>query len=235
MREVPAFIRRVLTFCILMTLKIVIQPFYRFDVEWVGEPEDPWGPYKILAILNHTSLFEWLYIGLVPVKFVWHIAGHAMVPVADVTFNRPIVGRFFRLLVPHALPISRQADRTWKAVIDRVTDDVMLVILPEGRMKRADGLDKAGRPMTVRGGIADILHAIPEGKMLLAYSGGLHHVQVPGQHMPRLFKALKMRLEEIDIARYKAEMEDGHEPQDFKHRVKSDLERRRDTHCTPPE
>lgn len=233
MHRFLGFVRRLFTFSVLMTLKIVIQPFYRFDLKWIGEPEDPWGPYKALAILNHTSLFEWLYIGLVPAKFVWHIAGHAMVPVADVTFDRPIVGTFFKLLVPHALPISRQADRTWKAVIDRVQDDVMIVILPEGRMKRADGLDKDGRPMTVRGGIADILHAIQEGKMLLAFSGGLHHVQVPGQHMPKLFKTLKMRLEEIDIPRYKVELGDGRGAQEFKHQVKEDLERRRDEHCQP--
>lgn len=216
-----------------MTLKFLIQPFYKFDVKWIGEPEDPWGPCKVLAILNHTSLFEWLYVGLVPAKFVWHIAGHAMAPVADVTFKRPIVGTFFKLLVPHTLPISRQADRTWKAVIDRTNDDVMIVILPEGRMKRADGLDKDGRPMTVRGGIADILRAIPKGKMLIAYSGGLHHVQVPGQHMPKLFKILRLRLEEIDIPRYKTELGHVREPQEFKHLVKEDLEHRRDTHCQP--
>ncbi|MGB5477052.1 MAG: hypothetical protein WBO53_08575, partial [Thermoanaerobaculia bacterium] len=129
------------------------------------------------------------------------------------------------------LPITRQADRTWKAVLDRVTEDVMIIILPEGRMKRANGLDRHGNPMTVRGGIADILAAIPEGKMLIAYSGGLHHVQVPGQHLPRPFKTLRMNLEEVDIPTYRGSFECNSDPQEFKHRVKLDLADRRDRHC----
>ena len=108
----------------------------------------------------------------------------------------------------------------------------MVIILPEGRMKRADGLDKKGNPMTVRGGIADILRAIPDGYMLVAYSGGLHHVQVPGQKFPNLFRTLRMRLEEIDIASYKEALGLGLDPAGFKHRVKRDLERRRDTYCS---
>jgi hypothetical protein len=47
----------------------------------------------------------------------------------------------------------------------------------------------------VRGGIADILEAIPSGRMLLAYSGGLHHVQAPGEHVPRPFRTLYLNLE----------------------------------------
>ena len=46
-------------------------------------------------------------------------------------------------------------------------------------MKRANGMDLEGMPMTIRGGVADLLMAIPGGRMLIAYSGGLHHVQVP--------------------------------------------------------
>jgi hypothetical protein len=37
----------------------------------------------------------------------------------------------------------------------------MVLMAPEGRMKRADGLDAHGQPMTVRGGIADILEVVP--------------------------------------------------------------------------
>ncbi len=225
--------RRLINFLILAFLKVVAMLFYRFDVAWVGEPpKEPWGPYRVLAILNHTSLFEWLYVGLVPLKFVWRIAGHGLVPTADVTLQRPLVGTFFKLLAPYVVPITREADQTWKAVIDRSADDVLVIILPEGRMKRADGLDKKGNPMTVRGGIADILRAIPDGYMLVAYSGGLHHVQVPGQKFPNLFRTLRMRLEEIDIASYKEVLGLGLDPAGFKHRVKRDLERRRDTYCS---
>lgn len=224
--------RRILNFSILLLIWVGARIFYRFDFRWLEPvPEHPWGPYKVLTMLNHTSLFEWLYAGGVPLRFLWRISGHAMVPIADKTVNRPIVGRFFKLLAPHMLPITRQADRSWKAVLDRVNEDVMVIILPEGRMKRADGLDREGRPMTVRGGIADILSAIPEGRMLIAYSGGLHHIQVPGQHLPRPFKTLRMNLEEVDIPTYRDSLNHPDDPQEFKNLVKLDLADRRNRHC----
>jgi hypothetical protein len=84
--------------------------------------------------------------------------------------------------------------------------------------------------MTVRGGVADILLAMKEGRMLLAYSGGLHHVQVPG-HVPNVFKSVSLRAEVLEIADYVREMlQDGGEEQ-FKRNVIRDLERRRDTYC----
>jgi 1-acyl-sn-glycerol-3-phosphate acyltransferase len=225
-------VRRIFNFLVLLFLKLIVRLFYRFEVEWTPEtPQDPWGDYRILIILNHTSLFEWLYVGILPVKFIWYTAGHAMVPIADVTIRRPVVGTFYRMLVPHLLPITRQADKTWKSVVDFVRDDLMVLIAPEGRMKRLDGRDKEGREMTVRGGIADILGCVDDGTMLIAYSGGLHHVQAPGQHLPRLFKTLKMRLEEVDIAEYKRDLGAGEDHQAFKTNVKRDLEARRDRYC----
>ena len=97
-------------------------------------------------------------------------------------------------------------------------------------MKRANGLDLNGNPMTVRGGIADILLAIKEGRMLLAYSGGLHHVQVPG-HMPRPFKTVRMRVENLDIGEYIRQMMAIGGPDQFKKNVMKDLDRRRDMHA----
>lgn len=224
--------RRLFNFFILMVIWVGTRIFYRFDFRWIEPvPEPPWGPYKVLAVLNHTSLFEWLFLGGVPISFLWRISGHAMAPIAEKTINRPFVGRFFKLLAPHMLPITRQADHTWKAVVDRVTEDVMIIILPEGRMKRANGLDRHGNPMTVRGGIADILAAIPEGKMLIAYSGGLHHVQVPGQRLPRPFKTLRMNLEEVDIPTYRNSLNTHSDPLEFKHQVKLDLADRRSRYC----
>ena len=105
----------------------------------------------------------------------------------------------------------------------------MVMILPEGRMKRANGLDSEGKPMTVRGGIADILETIGEGRMLLAYSGGLHHVQIPGDRFPRLFKTIRINLEVVDIGAYRdARMAEAGNPRGFKRAVVDDLERRRD-------
>ena len=81
--------------------------------------------------------------------------------------------------------------------------------------------------MTVRGGIADIVSSIPEGRMLLTYSAGLHHVQTPGQPIPRVFKTLRMRLEAVDIAAYRRQLMDRCGPHGFKKALIRDLEARR--------
>ena len=73
-------------------------------------------------------------------------------------------------------------------------------------MRRADGLDKNGNPMSIRGGLADILEIMPEGNMVIVYSGGLHHVQVPGQGLPKLFKRIQSHSEKVNIQEYVKEM-----------------------------
>jgi hypothetical protein len=153
------------------------------------------------------------------------------VPAADKTIRRPLVGILFRLVARHVVPISRERDHTWVAVLQRIDPDSMVVMAPEGRMKRRDGLDSSGQPMTVRGGIADVLEALGGGRMLLAYSGGLHHIQVPGERLPRLWKRLPMRLEVVDIAAYRRGLQ-AEGARDFKLAVKRDLEGRRDLYCT---
>jgi hypothetical protein len=71
--------------------------------------------------------------------------------------------------------------------------------------------------------------------MLLAYSGGLHHVQVPGERWPRLWKTIRMRLEVVDLGAYRRDLLAQAGPEGFKRAVIADLERRRDLNCPPPE
>lgn len=59
--------------------------------------------------------------------------------------------------------------------------------------------------MSIRAGVAEIFEELNEGRLLIAYSGGLHHVQHPGEHFPRLFKTIKLNLEAIEIPEYKAQ------------------------------
>ena len=132
-------------------------------------------------------------------------------------------------MIPHARGISRKRDDTWAAFMEDIRPDSVVVIAPEGRMKRENGLDKNGKPMTVRGGIADIISALDSGKMMLFYSGGLHHVQAPGQHLPRLFKTLKCNMEMVDIADYKKQFPT--ESKAFKAAVVADFQRRLETNC----
>lgn len=227
------FVYLFLTFvCLLSRL------FYRHQQRWVGPtPKDPWAvPYRIVAILNHTSLFEFLFAGITSRNFLWRMARHGTVPIADVTVKRPIVGIFWRFIAGNIVAVSRERDATWDKVMASITDpDAMVIILPEGRMKRANGLDKFGRPLQVRGGIADLVRSTPDGEMLLAYSQGLHHIQIPGQTLPKFFKPVRMRLEILDIRSYREKMLEGLDPEDamaFRKRVIQDLTERRDRHAT---
>jgi 1-acyl-sn-glycerol-3-phosphate acyltransferase len=231
-------VRPYFVFLILFAAKVVARLFYRIRMRWIGDvPPDPWRHHRVVAILNHTSLYEWLFAGGCPNHFLWRMARHGVVPIASKTSKRALVGRFYGLVASRVISISRERDATWNEVLRQIDPDAMVALLPEGRMKRANGLDSEGKPMTVRGGIADILEAVGEGRMLLAYSGGLHHVQVPGEGLPRLFKTVRMNLEVVDIAAYNAaRLEEAQgDWRLFKRVVATDLERRRDSHCPAEE
>lgn len=226
-------LRNLITLVLLVIVKLASKTFFTVRLRWIGSPpEDPWADIRVTAILNHTSLFEPIFAAGIPLRFAWRIARHAVVPVADITIQRPVVGRFFRLIAGHVIPITRKRDHTWKEMLAKVDDaQAMVVILPEGRMMRKNGLDSQGRPMTVRGGIADILREIPEGRMILAYSQGLHHVQAPGEKLPRLFQKVHMKLENLDLAEYRDSLIEAHGDRGFRQAVIDDLTRRRDLHC----
>jgi 1-acyl-sn-glycerol-3-phosphate acyltransferase len=222
------------TYALLLMVKSFSRAFYRFDIDWIGAtPKDPWANLRLLLILNHTSLYEPLFTGWVPNRFLKMVAHQGVVPIADKTICRPMIGFFFRMLAGNVIAVSRKRDRTWHEFIDRIHPQSLVVMLPEGRMKRANGLDAEGQPMTVRGGVADLLQRIAGGRLLIAYSGGLHHVQVPGQAFPRLYQTLHMRLENLDISQYTGNLLKRYGPQGFKQAVIQDLQKRRDHYCPP--
>jgi len=221
------------SFVILMMIKGLSLMLFRLkgrDIRGGGIPGHPWNQIRMIAFLNHTSLYEPVFAALVPNRFIWEISKRAVVPVAEKTLSRPILGRFFRLLIPHPVSITREPDHTWDAVLSRIEEDSMVIILPEGRMRRRTGLDSTGRPMTSRGGIADILRSMHHGQLLMAYSGGLHHIQIPGQRLPRLFRSIRMNFDLLDIVEYRNEMQARADATGdrFKNVVKADLDRRRD-------
>lgn len=227
--------RALVVYAILLVCKAISRLLYAHHVEWIDPPpENLWRDLRIGAILNHTSLYEWLYAGSFPNEILWRVAKDAVLPVADTTLQRPVVGWFFRLVARRVLPVTRQRDQTWERLVRSLDELSLVVILPEGCMKRADGRDKHGNPMTVRGGIADLVEHIPDGKMLLVYSAGLHHVQVPDQTtFPRPFKHLHVRLQAVDIATYRDRVRDeaSASSSSFKRAIIEDLNDRRDRHC----
>jgi hypothetical protein len=227
-------LRDYLVFLLLLAIKVFTRTFYRVQMRWLGDPpKDRWRRIRVVAILNHTSLFEPLFAGGCPNHFLWRMARHGVVPIARKTSDRAVVGQFYGLIANRVISITRERDETWDQVLAGIDPDAMVALLPEGRMKRANGLDSEGRPMTVRGGIADILETIGEGRLLLAYSGGLHHVQVPGQRFPRLWKTIRMNLELVDIGAYRRELMAQAGEAGFKRAVTADLERRRDENGPP--
>jgi len=224
--------RALTVYAFLLAVRLFARTFFRHEVRWINEPpDDIWERARVGALLNHTSLFEPVYAGSFPRGFLRKLATDGALPIADVTLRRPIVGKLFRSVAGQVIEITRKRDASWKAVLESTRPGSMVVIMPEGRMMRRGGLDKSGKPMTVRGGIADLIEYAGEGYLVIAYSGGLHHVQAPGERFPRLFKRLRLNLECLDIAEYRAEMEADTTCRSFKRAVIKDMERRRDLHC----
>lgn len=212
----------------LLAVKYGSRALYDVREEWVGEvPADPWEDVRLIAVLNHTSLAEGVYSAVVPNRVLRKIARHAVLPVAEETMDRSLDGWIFRTLVPNAVPITRKRDHSWTRVLSGIDDpNSMVMMFPEGRMMRPTGLDKKGSPMTVKPGIADVLLGLEHGRMILAYSGGLHHVFAPGDKFPRFFRVVHLKIESLDIAGYIEERRsDGWS---FAASVVRDLTRRRD-------
>jgi 1-acyl-sn-glycerol-3-phosphate acyltransferase len=222
--------RRLLGFLILCNVKIVSWTFFKAQTVWLGTtPTNPWKDLRLIVFLNHTSLYEPLFLQVIPFTYLWHLADHFNVPGADITLNRPIVGTFWKLMVPNISSVTRKKDASWENYLKSISPQDVVMIAAEGRMKRPDGLDKYGKPMTVRGGIADIINALDEGTMLLCFSGGLHHVQAPGQHFPNLFKTININIERLDIKEYKKQFSEN--PRERKIKMVQDLQERLGKDC----
>lgn len=218
-------------FLVLLTVSVLSKIFYSHEVEWVGErPRKPFQELRLVVFLNHTSLFEPLFTPVLPMKTLWDLARRGAFPAAKKSMDRPVFGKFIGLLAPRAISITRKRDGTWQRFLDQVRKDDLVIILPEGRMKRANGRDSSGNPMTVRGGVAELLRLLEQGKMILAYSGGLHHVQVPGGGFPKLFKKIKIRLEVLNIEDYLKPFTDI-DGQEYRDAVAKDMQQKRDYHC----
>ena len=221
-----------LIYALLLGVKVFSAAFYRFKIQWIGDrPADPWSNVRLVLILNHTSLYEPLFAGILPNRFLKDIARNGLVPVADKTLRRPFAGWFYRRVAGNVIAVTRQRDKTWEQFLSMVEPQTLVILAPEGRMKRANGLDLEGMPMTIRGGVADLLLTMDRGRMLIAYSGGLHHVQVPNQLLPKLFRTLCMNIECCDITHYREMIMRRKGVSGFKSEVIRDLENRRSIHC----
>ncbi len=226
-------VSRLISAGLLFFVKAFTRVFFRFETHYVGDlPPDPWRGVRLVLLLNHTSLFEPMFIAEMPNWMLWDMSKKLVAPGADKTMNRPLVGRFFKFLMPRMIPITRKRDATWGDFMQFVDSDSIVIIVPEGRMKRRNGLDSTGKPMSIRGGVGDVLNAMQGGRMAIAYSGGLHHIQAPGERL-RLFKTIRLNVEILDIMTYKAEL-GADSSHSFKLAVVADLTERMRRHTPLP-
>lgn len=222
--------KRVVSFLALLLIKGLANLLYRYEIGWPnGNSDIDWNSIRLIALLNHTSLLEPLYLGFLPVSFLWRLSAKMVAPGADKTLNRPFVGALYKIFSPGMVSITRKRDDSWKQFMEAILPDSVIVIIPEGRMKRANGLDLNGNKMTVKSGVVDVLEGLESGDMVLAYSGGLHHVHIPGEKHYRIFKTLKMDLEVFSIPEYKKRFGNDTGSENWRKKILEDLQYRLET------
>lgn len=158
------------------------------------------------------------------------MAKQLVFPVASSSLQKP-QGKMLKILAPRIASLSRKRDDTWQDFMEQLASDSILIFMPEGRMKRPNGLDKDGQPMTVKSGICDLLPQFAGENMIIAYSGGLHQVMAPGQAFPRPFRKLMVNLESLNVDEYLAMFADIKDEKLRRDAICRDLERRRDEYC----
>ncbi len=220
-----------ISYILLLCIKYCSKLFYRFEVNWPPKDQIRWNDIRLVIFLNHTSLFEFLYAAILPNHFLRKLSKRMVAPAADKTLERPFVGTFFKLFSPGMISITRKRDYSWANFMDSIYADSIIVIAPEGRMMRRNGLDLQGRKMTVKSGVIDILEGLQHenGQIAFAYSGGLHHIQIPGEGAPKIFKTLKLNLEAQNIQDYLKKFSEPVGSEEWKKMVLNDLQTRLET------
>ena len=221
--------KSIISFLTLLYIKLLSNIFYRYKVGWPKENKIVWNDIRLIVLLNHTSLFEVLYLGFLPVSFLRRLSRRMVVPIAAKTFHRPFVGMLFRIFSPGSVPITRKRDNSWSQFLESIYDDSVILIIPEGRMKRKNGLDLDGKKMTVKPGVVEILSSLDKGQLIFAYSGGLHHIHTPGEGWPHLFKTVTIDIEALDITEYKARFSWEPGSQEWKRDMLNDMQHRLET------
>jgi hypothetical protein len=134
----------------------------------------------------------------------------------------------FKNLAPYTITLTRKRDESWQSFLDQIKEDAICIFMPEGQMKRKNGLDKNGNPMQVKKGVFDLLQKYRGKKMVLVYSHGLHHVMAPGDKFPKIFKHISANIEQVNIDEYLKQFEQASAPAV---EVANDLQARRDKYC----
>ncbi len=220
---------RFFLFLILKSLRLI---FYPTRLRWVQQPTGKsWENVNLIFVLNHTSLFEQIFVGITPIKFLYRMSKSFVLPAAQETLKHPFFGSFIKILSPRVVPITRKRDESWAHFLKQIKKDNILIAMPEGRMKRPNGLDKDGKKMTVRGGAYEMLDRYRHREAIFLYSDGLHHILPPGSYFPKVFKTLSATLEAVQVGEYLDALAKKYPDEHLKFVVANDLDRRRDFYC----
>lgn len=219
-----------LRYSFLAGLKILGYVFYPSKLNWVGQKPNDWNDVSLILILNHTSLFEFVYGVTLPFPFLKALSGRLVIPVADKTLNKPLSGFIMKNLAPKTIKLTRKRDDSWQDFLDQIESHNICIFMPEGQMKRQNGLDKNGNPMKVKTGVFELMQKYRGQNMVFLYSHGLHHIMAPGDKFPRIFKNVTADIEMFSVDSYLAKFENSSESEAAK-LVAEDLQTRRDQYC----
>ncbi len=100
-----------ISFFALSCVKIFSHTFFKLKLKWLTEPKADFENIRLVVLLNHTSLYEPIFLQAAPFSFVWQLAKKMVAPGADKTLNRPIVGFFWKLMGPGFISITRKRDK----------------------------------------------------------------------------------------------------------------------------
>ncbi|WP_163934191.1 1-acyl-sn-glycerol-3-phosphate acyltransferase [Paraferrimonas sp. SM1919] len=187
-------------------MKYIQKLFFPIEVKHPGKEINFDNNTHLAVFLNHSSFIEVILAGILPNRALKQLAQKLIIPIAAETATRPI-GKLIRLIGPKILPISRRRDHSWHGFMNAIEEQDIMIFFPEGRMARRGGVDKHGKPMTMRRGIYDVLQAFKGKNMLLYYSGGFRHILPRGKYWPKFFKKSYGKVEIINVDEYLAKFE----------------------------
>ena len=222
-----SLVKSKIRYACLAGLKMAGYVIYPSRLDWISKEPKAWNDVSLILILNHTSLFEFVYGVSLPFSFLNELSKRLIIPVADSTMKSPIGNFVFSNLAPKTIGLTRRRDESWQRFLDSIDSNDICIFMPEGRMKRLDGLDKSGKPMTMKKGVVDLLGKYRGKKMVIVYSSGLHHVLAPGQRIPKIFQPIFAKTELMDVSSYLEQFSN----EDLYEAIPKDLEKRRNRFC----
>ena len=173
-------------------------------------------------------MFEFVYGVTLPFEFLNSLSKRLVIPVANKTLKKPISGFILKNIAPYTIGLSRKRDESWELFLSQIKDDNICIFMPEGQMKRKNGLDKNGQKMKVKTGVYDLIQKYKGKNMAIVYSHGLHHVLAPGDKIPKIFKSIEADIEVVNINEYLKSLNLDKSPAKV---VAEDLQSRRDKYC----